>query len=174
MSLPQQKFRELVFLWLYSMDMSHLFQETTVSLLMEELCVTKKAVRLAQTKAEKIFNQSAEIDQLIAEASHSYAFERIQIVERNLLRLALYEILFDNTLPEKVAIAEALRLTKKFSSKASCAFVNAILDHIYQKKQGNPTETSTLTAALKELKIDEEIAHEASICLKHSEKQTPE
>ena len=54
MALPNQKFRELVFLWLYSRDLGQVHEEDMVPLLMEELAVTKKSVKSALEKAKQI------------------------------------------------------------------------------------------------------------------------
>lgn len=67
---------------------------------------------------------------MITEHSTSYEFERIPRIERNVLRLGVYEIMYDSDIPPKVAIAEAIRLTRKFATPESATFVNAILDSI--------------------------------------------
>lgn len=142
MPLPHTKFREIVFQMLYSYDMSQASDEDMLPLLMEELAVTRQAVRQAQEKVHSINQKLPEIDSLIATYSHSYEFERIQTVEKNILRLAVYEMLFDEEIPEKVAIAEALRLAKKFGTPESVHYVNGVIDCIYKKMEKNdPNET---------------------------------
>jgi N utilization substance protein B len=70
---------------------------------------------------------------MIAETSKEYELNRIPRVERNLLRLGAYEICYSDV-PPKVAINEAVRLTKKFATDESGNFINAILDAIFKKK----------------------------------------
>lgn len=135
MPLPQQKFREIVFQLLYSYDMSQATEEDMLPLIMTELSVTKKAVQEAQMRVQAILAKLNEIDKMIAVASLSYAFERIASVERNILRLGVFELLFDDDIPPKVAISEAMRLARKFGTPESAAFINAIMDNLY--KQGN-------------------------------------
>jgi N utilization substance protein B len=66
-------------------------------------------------------------DKLVSALSENWRFERLATVDRNILRLAIYELRF-GTAPVKVAIDEALELAKKFSSEGSPAFLNGILD----------------------------------------------
>jgi transcription antitermination protein NusB len=163
MSLPQQKFREIVFQMLYSYDLGKAKDEDMVPLLMAELSVTKKAVLNAQERVNLIQEKQPEIDLLIAKKSLSYSFERIQSVERNVLRLGVYELLYDDEIPPKVAIAEALRLARKFGSPESASFVNAILDNFYKESLGEQADTVMISKAIDNLAKSEEIAKEASL-----------
>jgi len=97
-------------------------------------------VRLAKAYVEQILLKLPELDKHIKEACSNYDLERIQSVEVNVLRLSLYEILYEKDVPEKVAIAEGIRLAKKFSVKDAIPFVNAILDQVYKNKS-NPVYT---------------------------------
>ena len=134
MAVPHQKFREIVFQMLYSLDVGKAKDEDMLPILMEELSVSKQAVQMAQERVHRLMEKIDEIDPLISEKSLSYDFERIQSVERNILRLGVYELLFDDAIPEKVAISEAMRLARKFGSPESSTFVNAILDSIMKQK----------------------------------------
>lgn len=134
MALAQQKFREIVFQLLYSSDFVQSDGELMLDLIMNELEVSKKNVRTAQERVEKIREKLPEIDALIASVATSYDFDRIQSVIRNILRLGVYELQFDPEIPPKVAIAEAMRLSKKFSTPESASFVNAILDKLQKKE----------------------------------------
>jgi N utilization substance protein B len=162
MSLPAQKFREIVFQILYSHDMGKSDDATIVDLLAQELEVSKKSVREAQQRVQDLLQHLEEIDALIGKTSVSYAFERIQSVERNILRVGAYEILFDKDIPPKVAIAEAMRLTRKFSTKEAASFVNAILDSIYRSSEGKPADAAELQRTAEEMKEIERISNEAS------------
>lgn len=145
MSLPAQKFREIVFQILYSRTYASSDAEETGAMLMAELKVTKKAILEAQKRARLIEEQMAVFDEQIAAASTEYTFERISLVEKTILRLSLYEMLQDAAIPPRVAIAEAIRLTRKFGTPESAHFVNAILDLIYNKKNGAPIPNEPAT-----------------------------
>ena len=163
MSLPAQKFREIVFQMLYSYDTGRASDEHMVDLLSDELAVTKKSVREAQERVHLLLSHLEEIDALIAKTSHAYAFERIQSVERNILRLGVFELLFDPSIPEKVAIVEAMRLTRKFSTKEAASFVNAILDALLRIQKGQIIEEQQLQESAAELTLIEKISQEASL-----------
>ncbi len=81
---------------------------------------------LVQGTAEKI----AELDGTIEANAAHWSLARIAPVERNILRLAAYELLFRDDIPERVAINEAIELAKLYGSEESGAFVNGILDQI--------------------------------------------
>lgn len=125
--------REIVFHLLYSSDFSETGQES-FPILMEHHKVTKKNMYDAEAYSKDIQTKLQTIDQMISETAKEYEFDRIPRVERNLLRLGAYEIYFSKTVPPKVAIDEAIRLARKFSSAESGSFINAILDALYKKK----------------------------------------
>jgi N utilization substance protein B len=148
MPISPQKQRELVFLLVYSDDFNSADEADMTKLLMHELEVTKKVMREAHVEKVKIQEKLAELDEKIAQHSKAYEFERIPRVERNILRLAAYELLYSKSVPPKVAIAEAIRLSRKFSTAESAGFVNAILDAIYQlqlTQRGSPQDAPTLS-----------------------------
>lgn len=75
-----------------------------------------------------------EIDLKIASSAENWQFDRMAIVDRNILRLASCELLFRSDIPPKVAINEAVDLAKKFGDMESGKFVNGILDKISKTK----------------------------------------
>ena len=81
---------------------------------------------LVRGTAEKL----AELDGTIEANAAHWSLARIAPVERNILRLAAYELLFRDDIPERVAINEAIELAKQYGSEESGAFVNGILDQI--------------------------------------------
>ena len=140
--LPPQKFREIVFQLLYSHDFVPVETEEAVPFLMNELKVSKRNVREAHTRMLTILEKLPEIDAHIKAASDVYAFERISRVEKTLLRLGIFELLYDTAVPPLVAIAEGIRLCRKFGTRESAEFVNAILDKVY--KNASPAGTASL------------------------------
>lgn len=163
MSVPAQKFREAVFQMLYSYDLGRGDENDMIDLIMHELAITKKVAKEALARAQLMRRKLSEIDAMIGKTSQSYTFERIQSVERNVLRLGLYELLFDDTIPPKVALAEAMRLTRKFGTKESAAFVNAILDTIYKQSLGEVVDGKHVSFSATELTKSEQIALEAAL-----------
>jgi transcription antitermination protein NusB len=70
------------------------------------------------------------IDGLLRAAARNWDLERMAAVDRNALRIGCYELLFEREVPMKVAINEAIELGKRFSTEASGAFINGLLDRI--------------------------------------------
>ena len=71
-----------------------------------------------------------EVDAKIRTLADNWDFERLAMVDRNILRLAVYEMLFRPEIPPVVSINEAIEIAKKFSSAESGAFVNGLLDRV--------------------------------------------
>jgi N utilization substance protein B len=76
-------------------------------------------------------NQS-KIDQMIAQCAEHWDLDRMAVVDRNILRLAVYELLCGAEVPPKVAINEAIEIAKKFGTKESSRFINGVLDRIHR------------------------------------------
>ncbi|MGD2169242.1 MAG: transcription antitermination factor NusB [Chlamydiota bacterium] len=134
MNLPPQKFREIVFQILYAFDFTDLIEDEILEMVMKLCKISKKNAKACYEKSLIIFEKLQEIDPIIAGSSPSYEFQRISSVEKNILRLTLFEMLFEEDMPEKVCISEGIRLAKKFSTTESTAFVNAVLDNIYKTR----------------------------------------
>ena len=95
----------------------------------------------------RFLEKKEEIDALITKHSQGYGLERIPRVERNIVRLGIYELLFVPEVPQKVAIAESMRLARKFSTKEAATFVNAIMDSVYQSLEKEGLSDAPLSAA---------------------------
>ena len=88
-------------------------------------------------KYEKIMEKLPEIDGLLNEKTEKWNTKRIGKVELTVLRLALYEILYDEGIPEGVAIDEAVTIAKKYGQESSGAFVNGVLAKFVKKGDQN-------------------------------------
>lgn len=129
MGLSQQKFREIVFQLVFSANQAGSEDEDMVPFMMHQFVMSKKAVRLAQERKALVVEKLPEIDARLKDTSLEYELERMGDVERNILRLGCYELLYSDV-PPKVVIAEALRLSRKYASREAAGFVNAILDKL--------------------------------------------
>jgi len=136
MSLPPQKFREIVFQLLYSQDVTETLPES-IPFMMEALKVTRRHVAEAESKMRQIVAQLEKVDAEIEKVSTAYSFDRISKVEKTVIRLGIYEFLHE-ALPLKVMLAEAMRLCRKFGTPEGVHFVNAILDEICAKSGEKP------------------------------------
>jgi len=74
------------------------------------------------------------INNLITEYAPEWPLDQITTVDRNILRMGIYEMLFDNDIPDKVAINEAIELGKSFGGSASGKFINGVLGTLYKDK----------------------------------------
>lgn len=80
-------------------------------------------------------SKRSEIDTLIAEKAEGWRLERLHSVDRNILRLAIYELCYRNDVPPEAVIDEAVELAKKYSGEHSPGFINGILDRIWKELQ---------------------------------------
>jgi transcription antitermination protein NusB len=78
-------------------------------------------------KVNRILDRLPEIDKMLADKMRGWTLDRLGRVELAVLRLGVYEILWDDDVPEGVAIAEAVELAKKFGAENSGVFVNGVL-----------------------------------------------
>lgn len=92
-----------------------------------EISISKKDEEYISSKFRAIVEKISEIDEKIGSVAEKWTTERIGKVELTILRVAIYEMLFDDTVPESVAINEAVELAKKYGQDGAGAFVNGVL-----------------------------------------------
>jgi N utilization substance protein B len=73
------------------------------------------------------------IDQVMSQVAEHWDLERMAVVDRNILRLAVYELLWQPDVPPKVAINEAIEIAKKFGARESSRFINGVLDRVHKE-----------------------------------------
>ena len=73
------------------------------------------------------------IDELISQYAENWEIDRMAVVDRNILREGIFELLWTAEVPPKVAINEALEVAKKFSTQESSRFINGILDRVHKE-----------------------------------------
>lgn len=141
-SLPKRKYREIVFQLLYSHDLASSEPDDLIPFMCEQTAVSKTNMRSANSRVEAILAVRVVLDAKISLYCREYAIERIPRVERNILRLAIYELFEERSIPPKVIISEALRLGRKFSSPDAGRFLNAVLDAAYQAELAHKEQSS--------------------------------
>ncbi|MGZ3405272.1 MAG: transcription antitermination factor NusB [Polyangia bacterium] len=136
----RRRAREFALQILYQLDVQEqLSDEQAIGMFWRSFAATAEAegalaadLGEIQPFAEKLVRgvreHLAEIDGQIQNASKNWRLERMARVDRNLLRLALYELKFVDDVPAKVAINEAIEIAKRYGTSESSAFVNGILD----------------------------------------------
>jgi transcription antitermination factor NusB len=80
-----------------------------------------------------VWENKKDLDRLIGQASKHWRIERMSRVDRNILRIAVFEVVYMGDIPPKVSIDEAVELGKKYGTEESGAFINGVLDHIYNQ-----------------------------------------
>jgi len=91
----------------------------------------------AERLVEGVVRERAAMDRLIETVSERWRLERIATVDRNVIRMALFEILHEADTPAAVAIDEAVEIARRFGSEQSGAFINGVLDAIRRRLDGN-------------------------------------
>jgi N utilization substance protein B len=105
----------------------------------EERHLQPKVVEYADELVQGVCSHLADIDAHIQSAAREWPIQQMARVDKNILRLAIYEILFNNTVPAKAAINEAVELAKLFGSNTSSRFINGVLGTIFNRAQEPPT-----------------------------------
>jgi len=126
----RRKVRALALKVLYEVDsVGHDVDETLTRFLAEEGLSEENAV-FARELVSGVVQNREKIDHNIQSFAPAWPVEQIPVVDRNILRLAIFEILLDNKVPVKVAINEAVELAKTFGSDNSSKFVNGVLGSV--------------------------------------------
>lgn len=87
------------------------------------------------------------VDQWIERSTDNWNLDRLSMVDRNILRMAIYEMLFVEEVPLKVSINEAVEIAKQYSGEQSCGFINGILDRVLKDSTSEGSE-GTLAAGV--------------------------
>jgi N utilization substance protein B len=98
--------------------------------LSEEEALTEELSGFARALVEGVIEQRSAIDDVIRQAAPQWPVEQISAIDRNILRLAIREILMNNGAPVRAAINEAVELAKSFGSDSSARFVNGVLGSV--------------------------------------------
>ena len=101
----------------------------------EDLSAEHPSVSFARGLLAGIVERREEVDGIIARCARNWRLDRMAMVDRNILRIGVYELMFSNDVPPKVAINEAVELAKRFGAEDSAPFVNGILDAVHKGKR---------------------------------------
>ncbi len=97
-----------------------------------------EVINYASLLAQGVGGHIQEIDQKISDYATNWQIKRMAIIDRNVMRIGLYELQHTTDIPPKVAINEAVELAKKYGDLESSKFVNGILDKIHKKEIVEP------------------------------------
>lgn len=128
--------RELVVQALYQCDVAGDAMERAVEQLAESEGAALADMDYFYRMARGVWRRREELDRRITDAAEHWALERLSIVDRNILRLGLHELLSEPELPAGVIINEAIELSKRFGGEGTSRFVNGILDQAAKTIRG--------------------------------------
>ncbi len=129
----RRKARELALQMLFQHDMSGNEPDMILSTF-EELQKSKPNTREFAVKVFKgTVDNLAKIDDMITAQADNWRIERMAVVDRNIIRMSIYEFLHENETPKLVIIDEAIEIAKKFGTQKSSQFINGILDGILKR-----------------------------------------
>jgi len=126
----RRKARRLALQALYEVDSAGHEVEGVVTRLLDEERMSAENSAFARELVSGVIQNKEKIDLNIQSFAPAWPVEQIPVVDRNILRLAIFEILLDNKVPVKVAINEAVELAKTFGSDNSAKFVNGVLGSV--------------------------------------------
>jgi N utilization substance protein B len=112
---------------LYEVDSAHHPVGSVFTSRLEEEPVSKKAARYAQQLVTGVLQHRDRLDAVIQHYATEWPLDQMAIVDRNILRLAIYELLIEPIAPLRVAIDEAVALARLFGAEGSIRFVNGVL-----------------------------------------------
>src|SRR3990172_796407 len=131
---PRRRARIVALQALYEGDSSHHAPLEVLGRLVAQQRLPKEPAQFARDLIQGVLAQQDEIDRVIGQAAPAWPVELPPPVDRNILRLAIREMLGDNGTPVKAIINEAVELAKSFGSENSAKFVNGVLGTIERRR----------------------------------------
>jgi len=126
--------RELALQILYQLDIRKERSEQILQEFWEENDTEKDVLNFANTLVKGVDEKRLEIDKLLTEFAFNWNLSRMSVIDRTILRLGSFEILFLKEIPPAVSIDEAIELAKTFGNDNSSKFVNGILNRVKDVK----------------------------------------
>jgi N utilization substance protein B len=126
----RRKARELAVQLLYQSDIGKTDPEEAMALFWEYFPVEPEVREFCRQLVLGTLERMAVIDEFLGEASEHWSLGRMGVVDRNILRLATYELLDRPDIPPSVSINEAIEIAKKYSTPDAAVFINGVLDRV--------------------------------------------
>lgn len=115
---------------LYERDCTEHRAEDILSRLAKDKALPQDAFNFSQGLVQGVLQNRLRLDDVIKQFAPAFPVDQMAVIDRNILRLAIFEILFDSNIPIKVAINEAVELAKAFGSNSSPRLINGVLGSI--------------------------------------------
>ena len=124
------KAREIALQYLYQVDITSNHTDRSLDDFITHFVDDAEIIPYAQELIEGVYTYLLRIDALIDTASKNWTVSRMSSTDRNILRIATYELAYKSDIPYKVAINEGIELAKRFGSPRFPAFANGVLDRV--------------------------------------------
>lgn len=142
---PRTKARQLAMQALFQLDVQGSALLPDLNTFFNENAEENSVRRLASDWTRDAWENHLACDELITGSAKKWKLTRLSLVDKSILRLAVFQLKFCADIPPKVAINEAIELAKKFGTEKSPAFVNGVLDGVLKtlqlKKQHSATDS---------------------------------
>lgn len=129
----RRKAREVALQVLFQIDFSQVDVDEAVELFWDNFEAPVNVREFSTYLIRGTHNRLMEIDELIKSCSENWSLDRMSKVDKNILRLAVFELVYCDDIPPKVTLNEAIDLGKHYGSENSGSFINGILDALYTK-----------------------------------------
>ncbi len=130
MTGARRRARAIALQALYEIDSTRHEAEAVVSRLLAEEELPEENNAFVRKLVNQVVRNKENLDHNIQRFAPAWPIGQIPVIDRNILRLAIFEVLFDNKVSIKVAINEAVELAKKFGSDSSPKFINGVLGSV--------------------------------------------
>ena len=130
--MSRRKAREAAMQFLFQIDIQReeKVEKSQIDHFLDEQNLSNEAWSFAYSLIWGTVAKKKEIDEFLRNSARNWSLDRMAVVDRNILRFAIYELLYKDDIPSKVTINEAVEMAKKFSTLDSGGFINGILDRI--------------------------------------------
>jgi N utilization substance protein B len=115
---------------LFELDSVGHAPEETITRQFEAIPASPEVQTFARELVHGVLENKAAIDKTIGDTAPAFPLDQVAVIDRNILRLAIYEIVIDNRVPMRAAINEAVELAKEFGGENSPKFVNGVLGSV--------------------------------------------
>ena len=130
--------RELALKFLYQTEFNSNSPDSELNSFCDRANVSEEVQNFTQALIKNILFHKKEVDELLEKISANWAPDRMAVIDKNILRLGICELLFDPTTPPKVVINEAVEIAKKLGTEESPDFINGILDKVFKDSKVAP------------------------------------
>jgi N utilization substance protein B len=127
--------REAALQALYQMEIGKVKEETAIAFVVEENILNEKQEKFVRGIVSGVLQNMDRLNGIIRETAIEWNLERMAVVDRNIIRIALFEICYSDDVPPNVAVNEAIEMGKTFSTAESGKFINGILGKVLSSLQ---------------------------------------